>query len=195
MLAEILPFIPLRLAALFDNNQALKSPWPDVPLHRGGSSLTAYKGNFFAVAVGGGRGRDRLELAELMLKAGLKAKRLIHPTAYVSPESQVAEGCQILPAAKICPRSIVGEFSIINTGASVDHECVVGCGCHIAPGAILCGDVKIGDRAFIGAGATILPGLKIGKDAVVGAGAVVTKDVKPDDTVVGIPARPIRGKG
>lgn len=45
--------------------------------------------------------------------------------------------------------------------------------------------------ASIGSGATILGGVRIGCDAVVGAGTVVTRDVKPGQTVVGNPARPL----
>ena len=41
----------------------------------------------------------------------------------------------------------------------------------------------------IGSGAIILPGITIGERALVGAGAVVTKDVSPDTTVIGLPAR------
>lgn len=43
--------------------------------------------------------------------------------------------------------------------------------------------------ASIGANATILPGVTIGENAMVGAGAVVTKDVPPNVTVVGNPAK------
>jgi acetyltransferase-like isoleucine patch superfamily enzyme len=45
--------------------------------------------------------------------------------------------------------------------------------------------------ATIGSGATILGGVRIGSGATVGAGAVVTKDVAPEATVVGNPARPV----
>jgi acetyltransferase-like isoleucine patch superfamily enzyme len=61
----------------------------------------------------------------------------------------------------------------------------------VAPGVRLGGDVEVGEGALIGIGAVVLPGKKIGAWAVVGAGAVVTKDVAPNATVVGVPARPI----
>jgi maltose O-acetyltransferase len=43
---------------------------------------------------------------------------------------------------------------------------------------------------WIGIGAIILKGVRIGRNARVGAGAVVTRDVPPDATFVGNPARP-----
>jgi UDP-2-acetamido-3-amino-2,3-dideoxy-glucuronate N-acetyltransferase len=45
--------------------------------------------------------------------------------------------------------------------------------------------------AAIGANSTILPGIVIGENATVGAGSVVTKDVPPNTTVLGNPARPV----
>ncbi|MFN8307717.1 MAG: acyltransferase [Ferruginibacter sp.] len=43
--------------------------------------------------------------------------------------------------------------------------------------------------ASIGANATILGGITIGENALIGAGSVVTKDVLPNTTVYGNPAR------
>ncbi|TIW04883.1 MAG: sugar O-acetyltransferase, partial [Mesorhizobium sp.] len=40
--------------------------------------------------------------------------------------------------------------------------------------------------------AVILAGISIGAGAIVGAGAVVTRNVPPNTTVVGNPARPVR---
>lgn len=50
---------------------------------------------------------------------------------------------------------------------------------------------RIESGASLGSGAVILGGVTIGERARVGAGAVVTRDVAPDDTVVGVPARPV----
>ena len=43
--------------------------------------------------------------------------------------------------------------------------------------------------AAIGSGALILGGVRIGAGALIGAGAVVTRDVEPNATAAGIPAR------
>lgn len=51
----------------------------------------------------------------------------------------------------------------------------------------------IGKGASIGGGAVILPGISIGEGAMVGAGAVVTRNVAPNTTVAGNPARLLTG--
>ncbi|MBK7644934.1 MAG: transferase [Planctomycetes bacterium] len=50
----------------------------------------------------------------------------------------------------------------------------------------------IEDRCDIGAGACILGHLTVGHDTVVGANSVVVKDVPPNSTVFGVPARPVK---
>lgn len=50
----------------------------------------------------------------------------------------------------------------------------------------------IEDRCDIGAGACILGHLTVGHDSVVGANSVVVKDVPPNSTVFGVPARPVK---
>ena len=53
---------------------------------------------------------------------------------------------------------------------------------------------KIGDRSRIGAGAILVAPVSIGQEAVIGANAVVTRnqDVADGQTVVGVPARPLK---
>ncbi len=49
----------------------------------------------------------------------------------------------------------------------------------------------IGDRVDVGAGACILGPVVVGDDVVIGANSVVVRDVPPNATVFGVPARPV----
>lgn len=51
---------------------------------------------------------------------------------------------------------------------------------------------RIKTGASIGSGSTILCGVTVGEGALVGAGSVVTKDVAPNTTVAGNPARVLK---
>jgi sugar O-acyltransferase (sialic acid O-acetyltransferase NeuD family) len=196
VLNEALSGTDFRLVALVDNRDVI-SPFSGVPVLMGEVGLDAWlgqrggaRGLFAVIAVGGARGRDRVELMDSLQVRGLKPLTVIHRTAFVAADAQMGEGCQIMAQAAICTHVRLGNGVIVNTAASVDHDCVIRNGAHIAPGARLAGEVTVGERAFVGVGAIVLPRLHIGKDAIVGAGAVVTKNVQSGVTVMGNPARP-----
>ena len=200
VLNEALSGTNFRLVALVDNRDIV-SPFADIPVLRGKEGLDAWldeRGGianvFGAVAIGGGRGRDRLELIQFFRTRGLAILTIIHRTAFVASSAHVDEGSQILAQAAVCTHARLGAGVIVNTAASIDHDCILGNGVHIAPGARVAGEVIIEDGAFIGAGAVILPRIHIGADSIVGAGAIVTKNVQPGTVVIGNPARPHKTK-
>jgi serine O-acetyltransferase len=83
-------------------------------------------------------------------------------------------------------------------GVVIHPEVRIGRGVLLSPGVVIGGRSDfdglpvIGDHVRIGAGAKILGPVKIGDGARVGANAVVLSDVAAGETVVGVPARPIR---
>jgi sugar O-acyltransferase (sialic acid O-acetyltransferase NeuD family) len=136
-----------------------------------------------------GNNAVRRRLFEEVAGRGARMTIATHPSATVAPDASVHEGATICAGVVINTQAAIGANAIINTAASVDHHCRIGNHAHVAPGVRLGGDVEVGEGALIGIGAVVLPGKKIGAWAVVGAGAVVTKDVAPNATVVGVPAR------
>ena len=144
-------------------------------------------------AVGGTRDLlPRRRLFERFKSRGFAFVRVVHPLAIVSDEAFLEEGAQILAGAVVQPCAIVEVNAVINTKASVDHDCRIGAHSHVAPGATICGNVVVGIQTLIGAGAVIIQNVRVGNNCTVGAGAVVISDVNDNDTVCGIPARPIR---
>jgi acetyltransferase-like isoleucine patch superfamily enzyme len=67
----------------------------------------------------------------------------------------------------------------------------MGKGCVVNPAANISGGVALEEGVLVGAGAVVLQYLTVGARSIVGAGAVVTRDVAPDTTVIGVPARPL----
>lgn len=199
VLKECLGYLGVSLVAFFDNYDGLESPFAGIPIHYGKKGFEKWKAKQnsetqfgFSVAIGGERGKDRVEIQGYLESEGLTPLIIKHPTAFVAENAIIAKGSQILANSAICIEAKIGRSCIINTGATVDHECILGDGIHIGPGAHLAGNIMVGDYATIYTGAVVLPRVEIGKGAIVGAGAVVVKDVPAYTIVVGNPAKVLR---
>lgn len=183
------------IVALFDNDRALTSPLPGVPLFYGWEALVHWQSEnavlqaHALVAMGGSRGKDRLYLQQKLAAQGLLPARFIHPTAFVASTAKIGVGSSILWNATISAEVEMGDSCLVNGAACVEHESILGDGVHIGPGATLCGCVQVGDFSFIGAGAVVLPRIRIGRDVIIGAGAVVTRDIPDGMVAYGNPAR------
>lgn len=117
-------------------------------------------------------------------------------------------GCfvEIQRGATIGARCKVSSHSFICEGVTIEDEVFIGHGViftndrspravtpHGTPqevGDWTCQSTIVKRGASIGSGATILSGIVIGENAMVGAGSVVTRNVLPNTTVAGNPARP-----
>jgi sugar O-acyltransferase (sialic acid O-acetyltransferase NeuD family) len=117
-------------------------------------------------------------------------KKLIHPSAIISPTVTIGEGTLIMPRVVINSNTIIGKHNIINTASVVEHDCVIGDNTHIAPNNTICGNVKIGECVFYGAGcvtknSTHEKKIRIGNNVTIGCGSVVLKSVEDGLTVYG----------
>lgn len=102
-------------------------------------------------------------------------------------------GIEIHPGAKLGR----GIFIDHGMGVVIGETAVVGNNVLIYQGVTLGGTglqkgkrhPTIGSNVVIGAGAKVLGNITVGDNSYIGANAVVIKDVPPNSTVVGVPAR------
>ena len=141
--------------------------------------------------IGVGDPHARRALADQFDAQGLVAQTLVHPSATFGEDVEMDPGSVICSHVSITTNVRLGSHVHVNLNSTVGHDCRIGDFVTINPLVAVSGDVTIAPMATMGTHSSILQGLLVGTGAFVGAGAVVTKDVDPDMTVVGVPARPL----
>ncbi|HKU81147.1 MAG TPA: serine O-acetyltransferase [Candidatus Tumulicola sp.] len=134
------------------------------------------------------------------------AHRLIHPLAgvpllarWLSQVVRFFTGIEIHPAARIGK----GVFIDHGMGVVIGETAEIGDGCTIYQGVTLGGTSvargkrhpTLGRNVTVGVNAAVLGAIAIGDNAKIGGGSVVVKDVPPNATVVGVPARVVAQDG
>jgi len=162
-----------------------------------------------------------IDSSTTFIEEGVKigADTTIYPFTYIEKGVIIGKSCSVGPFSKIRSGSVIRDHAVvgsfveivrsdIGSHTHVKHltylgDAKVGSYTNIGAGTITAnfnGKSKnktvIGDRVFIGCDTVLVAPVKIGNKARTGAGAVIPrgKNVKAGETVVGVPARPIRKK-
>jgi len=130
---------------------------------------------------------------KIISNTNLEFPTFIHPksTLLQSKEIKIGKGTIITAGAILTTNISIGDFVLINLNSTIGHHVQLQNFVSIMPGVNLAGKVVVEKEVLIGSGANVLNGVTIGLQAKVGSGAVVTKNVLPNQTVVGIPAKPL----
>lgn len=118
---------------------------------------------------------------------------------FVSQWSRFWTGVEIHPAAKIGRRLVIDH----GMGIVVGETAEIGDDCLLYQGVTLGGTGKdkgkrhptIGNNVMVGSGAKVLGPFKVGDNSRIASNAVVLKEIPPDSTAVGVPARVVRVAG
>lgn len=140
-------------------------------------------------AVGIGKPKDRLRVHQKLVKLGLHAAKVLHPSSDIGLRCEVGDGAVVGPNSTLSVDVLVGKQAHIHSSVVCAHDVVVGDFATLSPGVSVAGNVTVGDGAWLGIGCTVIQGVRIGKGALIGAGAVVIEDVPPEVVVAGVPAR------
>ena len=146
---------------------------------------------FAVVAIGSTSLRERA--VEQAREFGLKFATLIHPEVKMDATTvEIGAGCIVCAGNILTVNIKIGNHVIINIDCTVGHDCVIEDFVTISPGCHLSGYTSVRHGAYLGTGAVTVERHEIGRKAIVGAGAVVVKDIPPNVTAVGIPAKPMK---
>ena len=153
----------------------------------------------------------RTSLEVFLLYPGLKAvrayrkahwfynRRMFFIARWLSQRAVRKTGIEIHPAAKIGRRLFIDH----GCGVVIGETTEIGDDVTLYQGVTLGGTGKdtgkrhptIGNGVMIGAGAKVLGPIKIGDNSNIAAGAVVLKEIPPNSTAVGVPARIVKRDG
>ncbi len=123
--------------------------------------------------------------------------RLFFMARFVNHLARILTAIDIHPGAKIGARffidhgfTVIGETAEIEDDVTIYQNVTLG-GTNPSTGVGGKRHPTLRNGVVIGSGAQVLGPIEVGAGARVGANAVVTRDVDPQTTVVGIPARPV----
>jgi len=117
---------------------------------------------------------------------------LIHPSVIKSDLVDIGDGCIICAANVFTVNITIGKHVIVNLDCTIGHDAVIGDYSTILPSVNISGCVTFEQCVNMGTGTQIIQGVKIGANTTVGAGSVVVKELPPNCTAVGCPAKPIK---
>lgn len=117
---------------------------------------------------------------------------LVHPSVIYSDKVSFGEGSIICAGNIITVNIKIGKHVIINLDCTIGHDAELGNYTTLLPSVNVSGYVTTKECVNVGTGSAIIQGVTIWENTVIGAGAVVVKDLPPNCTAVGAPAKPIK---
>ncbi|MGI5958296.1 MAG: serine O-acetyltransferase EpsC [Massiliimalia sp.] len=117
----------------------------------------------------------------------------------------VSQLTKFFTGIEIHPGATIGKGLVIDHGSGVviGETAVVGDDCTLYQGVTLGGTGKdtgkrhptLGNNVLVGSGAKVLGPFTVGDNSKIASNAVVLKEIPPDSTAVGVPARVVRQGG
>lgn len=126
-------------------------------------------------------------VTNMLIERGAKFVTMIHPSAIISEEAEIGEGCVITGGSSVGDCARLGKFVNI-AGSMIGQDSIID-DYSTTTGFTNIASAFLGKRVMVGSHAVVLNKIKVGDDAVVGTGSIVVKNVKPGTKVIGYPAK------
>jgi sugar O-acyltransferase (sialic acid O-acetyltransferase NeuD family) len=132
----------------------------------------------------------KIYIQKILAKGG-KFTNIIHPTSIINSNTTLGIGFIICPFTYISNDVTIGNFVTIQTHSAIGHDVKIGDYSQINALTFFGGFSIIESGATINPSSNIAPGKRVGENSIVGLNSAVIKDIKPNCTAYGNPAKEI----
>ena len=167
-----------------DALSGIEGSWP--PILGSVEDYVIQEDDVFFCAMGDAHWRKHY--AQLISGKGGTFISIIHPTALVSPQVIIGEGCIIGSLTTISTNVRIGDHVMIQCFVDIGHDVIVSDYASIESYVFLGGYSSVGELTTMHTRSSIIPHRRVGNDCVVGFGSVVMRNVKDGVHVFGNPA-------
>lgn len=128
---------------------------------------------FLLVTIGNNKLRESIYRKAAVI--GYNFPNIIAPSAYISSNAKIGNGCIILNNAVVQNGARCGDGVILNSGVELHHDSTIGSYCLIYTNSVIRSLTHVGDRVWIGSTATVSTGAVVPDDSFINDGMVVGK--------------------
>lgn len=132
-------------------------------------------------------------IQEEFTKKGVTFETIIAFGGFIGPYTEIGPGCVFYGGVTIAVNCKIGAGVLMNQMVNIGHDVTIGDYTSIMPTTGISGNCTIGKGVKIGGHAYVIPNRKIGDGATVAAGSIVFSNVKAGTTVLGNPAKRMKG--
>lgn len=114
---------------------------------------------------------------------------IIHPAASISKASKIGVNVLLMAGVVVTSNATISDHACILPNSVIHHDATIGRATLIGANVTVAGGAAVAERCYIGAGSNIKNGISIGAGSMIGLGSNVVKDIPPNVTAFGNPAK------
>ncbi len=144
----------------------------------------------YVVALGEPKSKEKIY--SMLMDKGARLANIIAPDAQVSEFAELGNGIIVKKGSIIQAEARIMDNVTLQSYVAIGHEVQVGEHCQISTFSVVGGKTTIGRNTYISMNCSIKDNVDIGEGVIVSPGSAVLKNIEPNVTVAGNPARVIR---
>lgn len=133
--------------------------------------------------------KTKEKIVTKLKEKGAKFATIIAPTVDIGRGTTLGEGVVVFGHTGISVDVTIGDFVFFNAMDGIGHDVEIGDFCTFGPKVCISGYTKMGKCVNVGALASTYPGITVGDYATIGMNSAAIRRVKPNTTVMGVPAK------